>query len=115
VETATQFKISPATVHRQLKFWWAGERYLREFGESANKRVKWDRSSEELIRALNEHGSIFKAAKALGTTSITLNKAIERHHLVRQWVEETLTVVSGSQSAGGRTRRKPQVRNIWPG
>jgi len=114
-ETATHFKVTPAAVHQQLKFWWAGARYLQEFGESANKRIKWDRSSEELVRALNEHGSIFKTAKALGTTSITLTRAIERHHLVHQWVEEAPTTVSGSKSTEARIRRKPQVRNIWPG
>src|SRR5262245_14705332 len=74
--TARYFKISQASVHRHLKFWWPGKKYLQEFG-TPRGRVKWNRPTEEILKALNAQGSMAKAAKALDTTAVTLTKAIE--------------------------------------
>jgi hypothetical protein len=82
--TARYFKIKPAAVHRHLKFWWPGKKYLKEFG-SADGRIKWDRPTADLLKALNEHGTVSGAAKALGTTVVTLGKALRRHGIVQQW------------------------------
>ena len=100
VATARYFKIRPAAVHRHLKFWWPGKKYVEEFG-TANGRVKWDRPTAELLRALSEHGTVSGAAKALGTTAITLNKAIERHEIIQRWVV--------GEAESGRRRRGSRV------
>lgn len=84
--TAKYFKIKPEKVKKYLKFWWPGKKYLMEFGEKRNGRVRWDRSTEELLAAMNKHGTIAGAAKALKTTSITLSKALERHGIIQRWV-----------------------------
>ena len=84
--TARYFKIKPAAVHRHLKFWWPGKKYLEEFGTAKNGRVRWDRPTAEILSALNDQGGIVKAAKSLGTTAITLSKAIGRHDIVQRWV-----------------------------
>jgi hypothetical protein len=87
--TARYFKVTPAVVKRHLKFWWPGKKFLKEFGRG-DGRVKWDRPTPELLKALNQHGTVSAAAKALGTTPVTLAKAIERHGIVQTWtVSET--------------------------
>jgi molybdenum-dependent DNA-binding transcriptional regulator ModE len=48
--------------------------------------VKWDRPTQEILKALNDEGSIAKAAKSLKTTTVTLTKAIQRHHIIQRWV-----------------------------
>jgi len=86
--TARYFKVTSETVLRHLKFWWPGKRYMKEFGEKKNGRIKWDRPTEVLLEMMNKHGSVAGAAKALNTTSITLNKALQRHGIVQKWVVE---------------------------
>lgn len=86
--TARYFKVKPETVQRHLKFWWPGKKYMKEFGEKKNGRVKWDRPTDELLRTMNEHGSVAQAAKSLNTTAITLTKALQRHRIVQKWVVE---------------------------
>lgn len=72
---------------KHLRFWWPGKKYLKEFSEATNgHRRRWDRPTEELLNALNNHGNVSKAAKALGTTPMTLAKAIERHGITQVWV-----------------------------
>jgi hypothetical protein len=84
--TARYFKLKPTVVKRHIKFWWPGKKFLKEFGR-AKGRIKWDRPTAELLKALNEQGTVSAAAKALGTTSVTLAKAINRHGLRQQWVQ----------------------------
>jgi hypothetical protein len=84
--TARYFKVKPEAVKRHLKFWWPGKKFLKEFGVG-NGRIKWDRPTGELLEALNRYGSVSAAAKSLGTTPITLTKAIERHGIVQRWME----------------------------
>jgi len=86
--TARYFKVKPDTVQRHLKFWWPGKKYMKEFGEKKNGRIKWDKPTGELLEAMNEHGSVAKAAKALNTTAITLTKALHRHNIIQKWVAE---------------------------
>ena len=86
--TARYFNVKPGTVHKHLKFWWPGKKYLKEFGENTNTRVRWDRPTEKLLAAVTRHGSVAGAAKALKTTPITLTKALQRHHIVQKWVLE---------------------------
>jgi len=86
--TARYFKVKPETVQRHLKFWWPGKKYMKEFGEKKNGRIKWDKPTGELLEAMNEHGSVAKAAKALNTTAITLTKALHRHSIIQKWVAE---------------------------
>ena len=87
IATARYFQVKPETVHRHLKFWWPGKTYLKEFG-TQKSRVKWDRPTQEILKALNDEGSIAKAAKSLKTTTVTLTKAIQRHHIIQRWVVE---------------------------
>ena len=86
--TARYFKIKPETLKKHLRFWWPGKKYLKEFGEGTNGRVRWDRSTEELLAAMERYGSVARAAKALKTTSITLTKALRRHRITQKWVVE---------------------------
>jgi transcriptional regulator with GAF, ATPase, and Fis domain len=86
--TARYFKIKPEKVTKYLKFWWPGKKYLQEFGDASNGRVRWDRSTEELLAAMNKHGNVAQAAKTLQTTSITLTKALQRHRITQKWVSE---------------------------
>jgi transcriptional regulator with GAF, ATPase, and Fis domain len=37
---------------------------------------------------MNRHGNVSRAAKALKTTSITLTKALRRHHITQKWGAE---------------------------
>jgi transcriptional regulator with GAF, ATPase, and Fis domain len=83
--TAKYFKVKPETVKRHLKFWWPGRKYVKEFEEEKKNRVRWDRPTNELLAAMNKHGSIAGAARALKTTSVTLTNALERHHIAHQW------------------------------
>ncbi len=85
--TAKYFGVKPDTILKHLRFWWPGKRYLEEFGTTGERmRPKWDRPTDELLKAMNEHGTVAKAAKALKTTAITLNKTLERHGIVKAWV-----------------------------
>ena len=86
--TARYFNVKPGTVHKHLKFWWPGKKYLKEFGENTTNRVRWDRPTEKLLAAVTRHGSVAGAARALKTTPITLTKALQRHHIVQTWVLE---------------------------
>jgi len=86
--TAKYFRIRPETVKKHLKFWWPGKKYLKEFEEEKNSRVKWDRPTEVLVEVMNKHGNVARAAKALKTTSITLTKALARHGVTQKWVVE---------------------------
>lgn len=85
--TARYFKITPLTARKHIQFWWPGPKFLKEFGDGRKrKRPHWDRPTKELLAALNKHGNVSRAAKALGTTPVTLAKAIERHNLAQEWV-----------------------------
>lgn len=84
--TARYFKVKPETVKKHLKFWWPGKKYLKEFGDQPNGRIRWDRPTEELLTVMNKHGSVAAAAKALRTTSITLTKALARHGIQQRWM-----------------------------
>ena len=84
--TAKYFGVKPDTVQKHLKFWWPGKKYLKEFETETRSRTKWDRSTEELLAAMTKHKSVAQASKALKTTAITLNKALERHGIVQEWV-----------------------------
>lgn len=84
--TAKYFKVKPEAVQKHLKFWWPGKKYLQEFESQPSRRVRWDRPSDELLAAMNRHGSVAGAAKALKTTSLTLTKALKRHGIVQKWV-----------------------------
>ena len=84
--TAKYFKVKPDTVMKHLKFWWPGKKYLKEFGEKPSSRVRWDRPTEELVEAMNRYGNVARAAKALKTTSVTLTKALARHHIEQRWM-----------------------------
>lgn len=84
--TAKYFGVKPDTVQKHLKFWWPGKKYLKEFEASAPSRLKWDRPTEVLLEAMEKHRSVAKASQALKTTAITLNKALDRHGIVQQWV-----------------------------
>ena len=86
--TAKYFKIKPETVLKHLKFWWPGKKYLKEFGDEQNGRVRWDRPTDELLATLNKFGTVAGAARALKTTSITLTKAIQRHRITQKWIVE---------------------------
>ena len=101
--TARYFQVKPETVHRHLKFWWPGKTYLKEFG-TQKSRVKWDRPTPEILKALNEEGSIAKAAKALKTTTVTLTKAIQRHHIIQRWVLDK--EAEGAATNGNTARRE---------
>lgn len=84
--TARYFKVKPETVQKHLKFWWPGKKYLKEFGQEASSRIRWDRPTEELLAAMNKYGTVAGAAKALKTTAITLTKTLARHRIVQRWV-----------------------------
>ena len=87
--TAKYFKVKPATVKNHLKFWWPGAKYLKEFETNGRSgRIKWDRPTDELVKTMNQHGNVARAAKALKTTSITLTKALRRHKIEQKWVVE---------------------------
>ena len=86
--TARYFKVKPETVIKHLKFWWPGKKYLKEFEAEQPTRVRWDRPTKELLAAVTRHGSVTGAAKELKTTSVTLTKALQRHHIVQRWVVE---------------------------
>ena len=86
--TAKYFKVKPDTVKKHLKFWWPGKKYLKEFEEDPKPRVRWDRPTDELLMAMNRHGNVSKAAKALNTTAVTLAKALQRHGIEQRWVSE---------------------------
>jgi transcriptional regulator with GAF, ATPase, and Fis domain len=86
--TAKYFKIQPATVRQYLRFWWPGRKYMQEFGEDKRRRPRWDRSTEELLDAMNRYGNVAQAARALKTTSVTLTRALKRHGIVQKWVAE---------------------------
>ena len=101
--TARYFKIKPEAVHRHLKFWWPGQKYLKEFG-GARSRIKWDRPTAVILKALNDEGSVARAAKVLQTTSVTLAKAIERHGIVQRWV-------AGDETEVGKRRRREHARD----
>ena len=76
--TARYFKVTPAAIHRHLKFWWSGKKYLEEFG-STTRKPKWDRPTAELLKVLNDQGSVSKAAKLLGVSRPTLYDLAEEH------------------------------------
>ena len=59
--TARYFKVSADTVKKHLKFWWPGKKYLKEFEEEKNSRIKWDRPTEVLVEVMNEHGNVARA------------------------------------------------------
>ena len=84
--TAKYFKIKPETVKKHLRFWWPGKKYLKEFEQKEKTRVYWDRPTNDLLEAMNRHGSVAKAAKALKTTPMTLAKALQRHQIEHRWV-----------------------------
>ncbi len=85
--TAMYFGVKPDTVLKHLRFWWPGKKYLQEFGTTSERvRPKWDRPTPVLLKAMNEHGTVAGAAKALKTTAITLAKTLERHGIVKAWV-----------------------------
>jgi transcriptional regulator with GAF, ATPase, and Fis domain len=84
--TAKYFKVKSATVEKHLKFWWPGKKYLKEFEREERIRVRWDRPTNDLMEAMNRHGSVAKAAKALKTTPVTLAKALQRHQIEQRWV-----------------------------
>ena len=84
--TAKYFGVTPATVQKHLKFWWPGKKYVKEFEAEASTRLKWDRPTEVLLEAMQKYKSVAQASKALKTTAITLNKALERHGIVQVWV-----------------------------
>jgi len=84
--TAKHHGKSSNAVKNQLRFWWPGSKFLKEFGEEASNRRRWDMPTDQLLKALNEHGSIVKTAKALKTTPITLSKALDRKNIVQEWV-----------------------------
>ena len=84
--TAKYFKIKPKTVKKHLRFWWPGKKYLREFEQEEKTRVRWDRPTNDLLEAMNRHGSVARAAKALKTTPVTLVKALQRHQIEQRWV-----------------------------
>lgn len=86
VATAKYFKVKPATVKNHLRFWWPGKTYLKEFGDRTNGRVRWDRPTDDLVQAMNQHRSVAAAAKVLKTTSVTLTNALQRHGIVQKWV-----------------------------
>jgi len=112
-QTALHFGIKHTAVHQQLKFWWSGKKYLEVFGPRKT-RIKWDRPTEELLNALNVQGSVSKAAQTLGTTSVTLMKAIVRHGIVQRWVEDSEEGGSKvTRRRRGRPRRKPQTKYLW--
>ena len=55
--TAKYFKVKPATIEKHLKFWWPGKKYLKEFEQEERTRVRWDRPTNDLMEAMNRHGS----------------------------------------------------------
>ncbi len=73
--TAKYFKIKPETVKKHLRFWWPGKKYLKEFEQEERTRVRWDRPTNDLLEAMNRHGSVAKAAKAAGTRFIVVGGA----------------------------------------
>ena len=85
--TAKYYGKTVNVVKNQIKFWWPGAKYLREFGkgDSPNRR-RWDMPTDQLLKVLNENGSVAGTAKALKTTAITLSKALERKNIVQVWV-----------------------------
>jgi len=85
--TAKYYGKSTSVVRNHIKFWWPGQKYLKEFGNGDNNnRRRWDMPTDQLLKALNENGSVVRTAKALKTTSITLSKALERKGLTQEWV-----------------------------
>ncbi len=84
--TAKYFKVKPETVEKHLKFWWPGKKYMKEFEPEERTRVRWDRPTNDLMEAMNRHGSVAKAAKALKTTPVTLAKVLQRHQIEQRWV-----------------------------
>ena len=85
--TARYFKVKPGTVMNHLKFWWPGKKFMAEFDvKRRNGQVKWDRPTEELLRVLNECGSVARGAATLKTTVVTLTKTLQRHGIVQKWV-----------------------------
>jgi transcriptional regulator with GAF, ATPase, and Fis domain len=84
--TAKYFRVKPETVKKHLKFWWPGKKYMKEFEEEKKIRVRWDRPTNDLLEAMNRHGSVAKAAKSLKTTPVTLTKALERHQIEQRWI-----------------------------
>jgi len=85
--TAKYFGKTLSVVKNQIKFWWPGQRYLKEFGNGdGGNRRRWDMPTDQLLKALNENGSVVKTARAVKTTPITLTKALERKGLTQEWV-----------------------------
>jgi hypothetical protein len=85
--TAKYYGRPANTIRNQLRFWWPGSKFLKEFGngEGSNRR-RWEMPTDQLLKALNKHRSIVKTATALKTTPITLSKALERKNIVQEWV-----------------------------
>jgi transcriptional regulator with GAF, ATPase, and Fis domain len=85
---AKYFKKSPTTIKANLKFWWPGPRFMKEFPagrQTANSR-QWDIPTDKLLKALNSNGSVQKTARALKTTPITLKKCMDRKGITQEWV-----------------------------
>jgi len=101
--TARYFKVEPLTVKNHLKFWWPGRKYLQEFEpKRKDGQVRWDRPTEELLKTMNECGSVAKGAATLKTTAVTLTKTLERHGIVQKWVIKA----EGDMVAPKRGRRR---------
>lgn len=88
--TAKYFGIKPTTVKNHLKFWWPGQKYLKEFAADGRRggKAKWDRPIKELVDALNKHQTVAATAKALKTTPITLTKRIKEKEIAQVWVAQ---------------------------
>jgi hypothetical protein len=84
--TAKYYGRTVTGIQKQIRFWWPGAKYLKEFGNGQGNQRRWDMPTDQLLKALNEHRSMVKTAKALKTTPITLAKALTRKNINHVWV-----------------------------